>query len=422
MLLPSIALFLLFLALCAFFSAAETSFVASNPYTLEYLENKGSRRAGLVRRVLARINTLLSTILLGSTLANAAAASVATSIFVSIIPNKNQAVLLATLATTILILFFGEINPKVFAAHNPVKTTFLLIYPIRFLMAVLGPIARALSFLSGLFFPPARNYSGGPSHKLGEEEVRILLGSGISGLSALRKRMISGILDIGSRPIKEIMVPRPQVRAFGLDATLKQIAETIREAGFSRYPVYRGRIDNVEGLLHAKDIIPCAIDNQPFNLKSLLRKPFFIPEVASMEKTLLQMQENAVQMAFVVDEFGSVEGIVTLEDIIEEIVGDIRDEHDGLSEAWYTRPDEHVFVVKGSASIKEVNRILPRKLPENVGYTTLAGFFLYEFGRIPQEKDSLDHDGLRFFVEKMAKRRISLVRIEPGPAGEAPSS
>ena len=422
MLLPAVLLFLLFLALGAFFSSAETAFIASSPYTIEYLENKGSKRARLIRRVMARIDSLLSTILIGNTLVNAAAASVATSIFVSLIPNKNQAIIIATLTTSALLLFFGEINPKVFAAHNPIRTAFLFIHPIRFLLVVLSPVVSVFSFLSRLMFPASRADAEKPSRTLGEEEVRILLGSGISGLSALRRRMISGVLDIGSRPIKEVMVPRPQVKAIDIDSSLEEVARTVREAAFSRYPVYRGRMDNIEGLVHTKDIISYVFDNKYFNLKVILRKPFFIPEFASMEKALLQMQEKAVHMAFVVDEFGSVEGIVTLEDIIEEIVGEIQDEHDGLSEEWYTRPDERVFLVKGSASIKEINRILPLKLPERGDYTTVAGFFLYEFGRIPQEKDSLDYDGFKFVVEKMVKRHIGLIRIEPCPEPEAPSA
>ncbi len=230
--------------------------------------------------------------------------------------------------------------------------------------------------------------------------------------------MISGILDIGSRPIKEIMVPRPQVRAIEADAPMDQVRETIRSAGFSRYPVFKGRMDNIEGLLHAKDIVPLLLEGKEFDLRSVLRKPFFVPESAPMEKVLLQMQENAVHMAFVVDEFGSLEGIVTLEDIIEEIVGDIRDEQDEMSEAWFQRAEGGDYVIKGSASVKEINRILPFKLPEKRDYTTLAGFLLYEFGRIPKEKDALDYEGRRFVVERMNKRHISLVRVRPAPAAE----
>ena len=418
MLLPALLLFLLFLVLSAFFSSSETAFVAANPYTLESLEARGSKKARLVRRVVARIDGLLATILIGNTLVNAAAASVATSVFVTFIPNRNEAVLLATLATTLLVLFFGEINPKTFAAHNPVKTAFLFIQPIRFLIVVFSPLVRVLSFLSRLFFPSTRGRSEGLSEGMGEEEVRILLGSGVRGMSSPRRRMISGILDIGSRPIKEIMVPRPQVRAIEADAPMAQVRETIRSAGFSRYPVFKGRMDNIEGLLHAKDIVTLLLEGKEFDLRSVLRKPFFVPESAPMEKVLLQMQEGAVHMAFVVDEFGSLEGIVTLEDIIEEIVGDIRDEQDETSEAWFQKADGGEYVIKGSASVNEINRVLPFRLPEKKDYTTLAGFFLYEFGRIPKEKDALEFEGRSFVVERMNKRHISLVRVRPAAAAE----
>ena len=421
MLLPALLLFLLFLALSAFFSSSETAFVAANPYTLESLEARGSKKARLVRRVVARIDGLLATILIGNTLVNAAAASVATSVFVSFLPNKNEAVLLATLTTTLLLLFFGEINPKTFAAHNPIKTAFLFIHPIRFLTAAFSPLVRVLSFLSRLLFPSSRNRSQGLSRGMGEEEVRILLGSGVRGLSSPRRRMISGILDIGSRPIKEIMVPRPQVRAIEADAPMDQVREIIRSAGYSRYPVFKGRMDNIEGLLHAKDLVSLLLEGKEFDLRSVLRKPFFVPESAPMEKVLLQMQENAVHMAFVVDEFGSLEGIVTLEDIIEEIVGDIRDEQDETSEAWFHQVEGGDTLIKGSASVNEINRVLPFKIPEKGDYTTLAGFFLYEFGHIPKEKDALEHEGRHFVVERMNKRHISLIRVRPVPAAEGTS-
>jgi putative hemolysin len=420
MFLSALLLFLLFLALSAFFSSSETAFVASNPYTLESMENKGSKKARLVREVLGRIDGLLATILIGNTLVNAAAASVATYVFVILVPNKNQAVLLATLTTTILLLFFGEINPKTYAAHNPVKTSFLFVRPIRILMVAFNPLVRVFSFLSRFLFPSTRGRSEKLAGGLGEEEVRVLLSVGVRGLSSSRRKMISGILDIGSRPVKEILVPRPQVKAIEVESTFNQVLEAIRSAGFSRYPVYRGRLDNVEGLLHAKDIIPFMMDPKGFSIRSTLRKPFFVPESASMEKVMLQMQENAVHMAFVVDEFGNMEGIVTMEDIIEEIVGDIRDEHDDKFEEWFTRPAEGVFVIKGSSAVKEINEKLPLRVPERNDYTTLAGFFLYEFGRIPREKDSFEFEGRRFIAEKMNKRHIGLIRVVPGKGTEGP--
>lgn len=408
---PALILFLLFLFLSAFFSSSETAFIASSPYKLDYLEKKGSKRARMIKRMLARLDSLLATILVGNTLVNVAAASIATFFFVSFIPNKNHAVLLATLTTTFLILIFAEITPKTYAAHNPIKLSFLFVQPIRFFSVLFYPFVRVFTFFPRLLFPSSRKRRVGISSVLNKEEVKVLLTAETEGMSSLRKKMISGIMDIGSRPIKEIMIPRPQVIAIEVDSSKQQILETVLSGGFSRFPVYKGRMDNIEGLIHAKDIVPYLVDNKDFKIIDLLRKPLFVPESASLEKVLVQMQEKANHLVFVVDEFGNMEGIVTLEDIIEEIVGEIQDEYDVKAEDWLNQVDENTYVVKGRASIKDVNERIPLDLPEKVEYTTLAGFFLYEFGKIPKAGDLLDYKGHQFIVEKVQRRHISSLRI-----------
>jgi putative hemolysin len=411
MLLSSLLLYALFLILSALFSASETAFLTSNAYTLAHLEKKGSQRARSVRALLSRIESLLATILIGNTLANAAAASLATSIFVSFIPDKNRAVLLATASTTVLLLFFSEFNPKRMAAARPHQTAFLLVYPIMAFYILFYPLIKVFTFVSNLFFRRTRRQEPHGRRVLNEEETKIMLASGIKGMSALRKKMISEILDIGSRPVKEIMTPRPLVKAIELDSSRGEILQAVRSSMFTRFPVYRGRLDNVEGVLHSRDIIPYLIDNNEFILKDMLRKPFFVPESVSMEKVMLQLQENGLHLAIVVDEFGNMGGVVTLEDIIEEIVGDIQDEYGGKEEGWLTRLDERTYLIKGAASVKDVNEHLALGLPEKKDYTTLAGFLLEEHGKIPREQDSLEYHGHMFTVMKMAKQHISLVQI-----------
>jgi putative hemolysin len=411
MLLPALILFLLFLLLSAFFSSSETAFIASNPYKLDYLEKKGSKRAKIIMRMLSKLDNLLATILVGNTLVNTAAASIATFIFVSFIPNKNHAILLATLVTTFLILIFAEITPKTYAAHNPIKLSFLFVQPIRFFSSLFYPFVRVFTLFPRLLFPSSRKRRVGFLGPLNKEEIKVLLTVGTEGMSSLRKKMISGVMDIGSRPIKEIMIPRPQVRAIEINSSKQQILDTVLSAGFSRFPVYRGRMDNIEGLIHTKDIIPYLVDNKEFIMADLLRKSLFVPESASMEKVLIQMQEKANHLVFVVDEFGNMEGIVTLEDIIEEIVGEIQDEYDVKAEEWLSRVEENVYSVKGRASVKDVNERIPLDLPEKVEYTTLAGFFLHEFGKIPREGENLDYKGHQFIVEKVHRHHISSLRI-----------
>ncbi|HDT13647.1 MAG TPA: HlyC/CorC family transporter [Candidatus Aminicenantes bacterium] len=420
MLLPGLALFALCVFLYAFFSAAETSFIAVNPFALQYREKAGSKRASLVRRIRSRTNEFLATILIGNTLVNVAASAIATSICITLIPNQGQAVLVATVATTLILLVFAENTPKTMAAQNPLKTSLRLGYPVRGLMVLLFPLVKALSFVTGLLIPSSRKKDAYAASQLSDEEIRITLHAGARGLSGLRRRIVSGALDFGSRPVKEVMVPRPEIRAFEIGARLDDVVGAIRSTGYSRFPVFRGRLDNVEGIVHSKDVIAYLTDNKAFSLKDVLRKTFFVPDLASLEQVLLQMQDKAVHMALVVDEFGNVDGLVTLEDIIEEIVGEIQDEHDGRTEAWYSRQEDGRFLVAGFAPIKEVNGLVGLRIPDKPDYTTLAGFFLYEFGRIPREQDTLAFGGFRLTVEKMIKRRITLIAIAPAGPGEAP--
>ena len=419
MLLGSLLLYALFLILSALFSASETAFLTSSPFTLAHLEKEGSKRARSVLSLLNRLESFLATILIGNTLASAAAASLATSVFVSLIPDKNRAVLLATASTTVLLLIFSEFNPKRLAAAKPHQTATLLVYPIMAFTILFFPLIKVFTFLSNLFFRRKKAQDPQGRKALNEEETKIFLASGIKGISALRKKMISEILDIGSRPVKEIMTPRPLVKAIELSSSRQEILETLRSNKFTRFPVYQGRLDRVEGVLHARDIIPYLIDNNAFTLKDMLRKPFFVPESASMEKVMLQLQENGLHLAIVVDEFGNMEGIVTLEDIIEEIVGDIEDEYGGKEEGWLTPVDERTYLIKGAASVKDINEHLALGLPEKKNYTTLTGFLLEEYGKIPREQDSLEYHGHVLTVMKMAKQHISLVQVRLKPDGEA---
>jgi len=415
MILPSIILFLMCVALSAFFNGAETAFISVNPYSVENLGKKGSRSARVVKRVLSKINEFLATILIGNTLVAAVAASIATSLFSSLFPGKNKAIIHASVTTTIFILLFSELTPKIYASQNQLKTAIFTVYPIKTLMVLFLPLAKGVSFITRLFLPSSQEKSLSGTTTLSEDELTLMLRAGADDLPALRKMMITGALDIASRPVREIMVPRPEVKAIPVDSTLEDIINTVQTFRFSRYPVYRGRLDNIEGLIHAKDLLILLKDaNRPqFDLKSIMQPAFFIPESASIEDAMLQMQSRAVQLAFVVDEFGSVDGIVTLEDIIEELVGEIHDEHETAVKDTIRVLPGPKYLVEGSASVKQLNLMLSRVFPEKAGYSTVAGFVLSQFGRLPREKEYIYFAGYRLTVEKMSKRRINLVSIEP---------
>jgi len=412
MLLPALILFSLFLLLSAFFSSSETAFIATAPFKIKPLEKEGNRKAKLVRKMSAKIDNLLATILIGNTLVNAAAASIATSIFVSFIPDKNQAVLYATILTTFLILIFSEITPKTYAAHDPVKLSLLFVRPLRFFVVVFYPVVKAFMSFSRLVFPSLKKKDFGMAHALSEKEIKFLLSMGIKGMSTLRKKMIDAILEIGSRPVKEIMIPWSQTKTVEINAPMEEILHLIQSEGHSRFPVYRESLDNIAGVIHAKDLIPSLVKGKEHNLEDLLRPPLFIPESSSLESTLRMMLDRARHLVFIVNEFGNIGGIVTMEDILEEIVGEIQDEHDPEVEELITRTAKDVYVLKGKISINELNKKLSLGLPLKKEYTTLAGYFLNEFGRIPKKGDTLDYNGYSLTVEKMAKRHIETIRID----------
>lgn len=412
MLLPALILLFFFLLLSAFFSSSETAFIASNPYKINYLGEKGNQKAKLVQKMTAKVDNLLATILIGNTLVNAAAASITTFVFVSFLPDKNQAVLYATVVTTFLILIFSEITPKTYAAYNPIKLSLLFVQPMRFFVLVFFPLAKAFTVFFRLISPSSEKKDFGMTRSLNEEEIRLMLSMGTKGMSSLRKKMISGILDIGSLPIREIMIPRSQVKAIEINITLPKMLSLIKSEGHSRFPVYREQLDNIRGVIHVKDLIPCLVESKDFNIEKLLRPPLFVPETASQEKVLRIMQKTTKHLAFVVDEFGNMKGIVTMEDILEVIVGDIQDEYDPEVEELIFQLEKNTFIVKGQTSIKELNQRLLLDFPSNGEYTTLAGFLLKEFRSVPQKGDILNYKGHKLVVEKMTKRFIAQIRIE----------
>lgn len=408
---PSLLLFFIFLLLSAFFSSSETAFFAVSPVKVDSLRKKGSNVARLIHELKKKVDQLLATILIGNILVNTATASVATVIFVTLMPGReDQAVLLATVTTTLMLLVFGELTPKTYAAHNSLKLAALYARPIRFFMTLFFPVVWLLTFLTRIIFPSSE--SQGRKETLSQEEIKVLLSSGIQGLSTLRKRMVAEALDIGSRPVREVMVPRTQVKAIDGESSLSQIVDLIKEEGFSRYPVFKSRLDNIQGTLHAKDLLPYLIENKEFDINAILRPPQFIPEFASLEKAFRQMQTTANHLIYVVDEFGMFEGIVTIEDIIEEIVGEIQDEYDRELEKLVVEKPGNVYLVKGRIPIKELNQKIPINIPQGPDYTTLAGYFLFRFGKMPNEGEAIEIGDYRIIVEKMVRRSISLLRIE----------
>lgn len=413
MLLLSLIAFLICLLLSAFFSSSETAFIAFDKYHLDYLTKKGNKKAETIKNLLSSPDKLLATILIGNTFVNAAAASVATFLFISLL-NDNRAVLYGTLTTTLLILLFSEITPKTYAARHPKKLSFIYVYPLKLIIVLLYPVVRIFTFISNLILKIFTPKSPGLTASLSEEEIKVLLLGRMerSNLPLKQRKMLASILEMKDIPVKEVMIPRTNVLAIEIKSSLKKIVNTILSSEYSRFPVYKDRFDEIKGIVHAKDIIPYIVKNKSFDIYEILRKPLFVPELASIESVLRQMQENNMHLAIVVDEYGSMKGIVTLEDILEEIVGEIRDEYDLEEEEIITKLGDDLYLVNGYAPIKEINKKLNLNLPEKSEYTTLAGFIFSQMGKIPKEKEEVDYGGNRIIVHKMKGRQIKLVKIK----------
>jgi len=247
-----------------------------------------------------------------------------------------------------------------------------------------------------------------------EAELRQLIDiSKESGhLRAEERRLIHRVFEFSDTLVREAMVPRPAIAALSASCTLEDINQAFQQYRYSRMPVYRDSLDNVIGFIHSKDLIPYLLRPADFKLEYVLQRPIYVVDTARLEDVLRQMQKAKAHFGFVVDEHGGVEGIITLEDLLEEIVGDISDEHDEEVNEQIMQVDERVYLLDGALAVRDLNRRLQISLPESDGYTTVGGFLMSVAGHVLQPGEEIDHEGLRFIVEKLERRRLLRVRLE----------
>jgi CBS domain containing-hemolysin-like protein len=231
-------------------------------------------------------------------------------------------------------------------------------------------------------------------------------------LRAEERRLIHRVFEFSDTLVREAMVPRPQIAAISADSSLEEITRSFQQHRYSRLPVYRGSLDNVIGFIHSKDLIPYNLRPREFRLEDVLQPPMYVVDTARLEDVLRQMQKAKTHFGFVVDEHGGVEGIITLEDLLEEIVGDISDEHDEEVNEQINPIDERTYLLDGSLAVRDLNRRLKTSLPESEAYTTIGGFLMTIAGHVLQSGEVIERDGLRFHIEKVERRRLVLVRLE----------
>jgi putative hemolysin len=403
------------MALSAFFSATETAFMAINRLRLKYQAEAGDKKAEEIKAILSNSDRLLGVILFGVTVAEIAAAGLVTYAIASLVPKEysETITMVCSLVFSFVILIFCELTPKIIAAAYPDQLSRLLLLPVRITIRLLFPLARSASWiangivrLAGLD-PRASPFTSSPS----EEEIRAMIAaSSEAGMHDQKKEMLTNIFEIGATQIREVMIPRVEVTAVEINDPIPKILDVVKRTNYSRIPVYRENFDNPVGILNVKDLLQYVQKSGEIQLQALLRPAQFVPNSARLDFVLRQMQSMHLHMAVVVDEFGGVEGIVTLEDLLEEIVGEIRDEHD--TEIENVRElSPGLYAVAGKLPVKDFNRFFDEKILEAPEYTTLAGFLEALTGRLLMEGETVLHESLTFTIEKIEGFKIVSIRV-----------
>jgi putative hemolysin len=402
-------LFVLFI-LCAFFSLAETAIFSTNRYKIRHLASEGNRRAAQLTEWLDEPESLLATILLGSNFANIGAATLSAALVSKWVVDQNLLEIALIIEAVILTLFaflFCELAPKALAARYPDRIALQVVIPVELCMKLLSPLAKTGIKVAGVFFKHVKG--GGLSEHAAPATIDELRAIISTGNGEERTRMLERVLDFSERQVKDAMVPRIEVMALEMGTPFEEIVKMVETTRYTRVPVYRGTLDNVAGILHGKDLMPYLHSPKTFRISQLLRKPVFIPDTAKMDTAIRMLQNAQTHMGIVVDEHGGVEGMVTVEDLIEEIVGEIQDEHDVEVDSVVERADGS-NLIDASISIRELNERLSLEFPESSQYVTLAGFLLSQSGKLLKEGDEVLWSGHNFRIEEIMGRRIMRVR------------
>ena len=403
-----IILFILLL-LSAFFSSAETALTTVNKIRIRTLAEDGNRRAETVLRVTDDSGKMLSAILIGNNIVNLSAASLTTSLAYSF---GGSMVAIASGILTILILLFGEITPKTMATIHSEKMSLIYAPVISVFMKVMTPAIFVINGLSiGVLFllrvdPNAKN------NVMTETELRTIVDvsheDGV--IESDEREMINNVFDLGDARAKDVMVPRVHVTFADVNSTYEELINIFREDKFTRLPVFRDTTDNVVGTINMKDLL--LYDNtRGFHIQDILREAYFTYEYKNISELLVEMRKASFNIAIVLDEYGETAGLITLEDILEEIVGEIHDEYDENEEDFIQEIDEREYIVEGSTNLDDLNDRLALDL-NSAEYDSLGGFIIERLDRLPEAGDSIHtEDGIHMVVDKLDKNRIELVHL-----------
>lgn len=408
------------LILSGFFSSAETALTTVNKHKLRALSEEGKKRAARVLAVTENSGKLLSTILIGNNIVNISASALATTLCTDVFGSKYIGV--STGLLTLFVLIFGEITPKTFATKYAVSLSMIFVYPIWILMIVLTPIVMLLNIITGIIFKLLRVDPNSSEETMTESELRTIVDvsheDGV--IEQSEKFMISNVVDFGDALCKEIMIPRADVVFADVNATYNELVEIFTTETYSRIPIYEDTKDNIIGLLYLKDLFFYneAHGQASFDVKKILRKPLFVYEYQKTSQIFADMKTSSVTMAVVLDEYGVSSGIITMEDLIEEIVGEIRDEYDQDEANTLKKIGENSYDIEGAMKLTDLNDALGTALFSE-HYDSLAGFVIQLLDKLPKEGETAhysdDDFNISFKVTKFAKNRIERIRLSLKP-------
>jgi CBS domain containing-hemolysin-like protein len=418
-----------------FFVASEFALVAVRKSRIEALANEGSKAAKRLLELLNNLNAYISATQLGITLFSLGLGYVAEPAIVKVIepllinlaatanwqflasPTLAHAVAftIAFSLITFMHIVFGELAPKTAALELSERVSLIVALPLQIFYKIFYYPIRLLDWAGT---KTVRIFGLHPSGEHGssytEDEIRQLVNfSKESGhLNEDEQRLIHQIFEFSETTVREAMIPRTEIVGISESCTLEEIARVFRQNGYSRLPVYRNSLDEVVGFIHSKDLMPFLLEPEEFQLEKVLQKPYYVVDTARLEDVLRQMQTEKFHFGFVVDEHGGIEGIITLEDLLEEIVGDISDEHDEEVNEQINELPDGSYVLDGGLAVRDLNKRLDLHLPISEGYTTIAGFLMSQAGQVLSEGETVPFNGHIFKVEKVNKRRILKVKME----------
>ena len=404
-----IIIIIILLLLSAFFSSAETAFTMVNKIKIRSLIEDGNKRAITVGKIIDNSGKMLSAILIGNNIVNISASALMTSLTIRLW--GSYATGIATGVMTVLVLIFGEITPKTTATIYAEK--FALVYApvVYFIMFIFTPVIFIIDKLSGVILKLIHVDANNKHNKITEEELRtfVQVSHEDGVIESNEKKIINNLFDFGDTEAKDVMIPRIDMTLADVNTGYDDIIELFRETKYTRIPIYEGNPDNVIGILNIKDLI--LSQHNDFNIRSIMRKPFFTYEHKNTSEFFNEMQRSSHSISIVLDEYGSTAGMITTEDLLEEIVGEIRDEYDTDETDPFIKVGHYSYLVDGSYKLDDLNDSLNLKFTSQDN-DSIGGFIIEKLDRFPDIGEQFDIDNVHFKIERASSNRIELVLIK----------